>query len=68
MNSPCPDIERNLSFDCCVILGILNLPVKNTVCAAEVTSRHMVRTPRRWTGDRIRDTLVIFQSPELVYP
>ena len=42
MNSPVPSIERNFSFDCSVILGILNLPVKNMECAAEVTSSKVI--------------------------
>ena len=55
MNTPFPEIERNLSCDCWVILGILNLPEKNAECAAEVTSRNIVRDGRemaeRWECD-----------------
>jgi hypothetical protein len=68
MNTPCPLIERKTSFDCCVILGILNLPVKNTACAAEVTSIGIVRMTREWQEDEIRDIPVIFHNPELLYP
>ena len=51
MNTPLPEIERNLSCDCWVILGILNLPEKNAECAAEVTSRNIVRVGGRWLRD-----------------
>ena len=49
MNSPVPSIECIFSFDCSVILGILNLPVKNMECAAEVTSEDIIRITERWT-------------------
>ena len=53
MKFPCADIECNSSFDCCVILGILNLPVKNTECAAEVTSGGIVSRDDKKNGQEI---------------
>ena len=49
MKSPFPEIERILSFDWSVILGIVNLPEKNMECAAEVTSKGLIRTTEGWT-------------------
>ena len=49
MKYPVPSIECIFFFDCSVILGILKLPAKNTECAAEVTSKSIIRMTERWT-------------------